>query len=136
MPTLRRMTTAREPIPTADEAFGLAVNQAMFRQRVSRKKLAATLQCHPTTVGKKLQGERPWSLTDMIQTADALRVDLKDLLDDMWRDGTPSSGAAWAPRDSNPQPTDYKLEPSPNVTSIIHWRKRHDAERDVNKKTA
>lgn len=120
------MTTARESVPTADEAFGLVVHEAMFRTRVSQVKMASTLSVHQSTLSKKLHGERPWSLEDMISVADALRVDLRDLLSEMWRDkpGGEQSNAAvnsqWALRGSNPQPTDYKVEGS--VTDLSIWR--------------
>jgi transcriptional regulator with XRE-family HTH domain len=89
------MTTANDlPSPTADEAFGLVVHEAMFAQRVSQTKLAAALSVHQTTLSKKLHGERPWTLADAIAIADALRLDLRDLLGRMWRDpGTAQSGA-------------------------------------------
>lgn len=120
------MTTAHESVPTADEAFGLVVHEAMFRQRISQTKLAAALGITQSALSKKLHGSRPWTLADMIDIADALRLDLRDLLANMWRDGTPISQAAggsndgWALRGSNPQPTDYKVEGS--VTDLANWR--------------
>jgi len=87
------MTQATEPVPTADEAFGRVIHMAMFDRRISQTKLAASLGISQSTLSKRLRGERPWSLTDTIQVADALRMDLRDLLGDMWGDpGTPSTG--------------------------------------------
>lgn len=127
------MTTARENVPTADEAFGFVVHEAMYRQRIKQVKLAATLKCHPTTLGKKLAGERPWALEDMIAVADALRVDLRDLLAEMWRDepagAMPRRRASDVelPRpDSNRQPFDYKANASTNVIDLAGRRARRD----------
>jgi len=117
------MTTAHD-IPSADEAFGLVIHEAMFRRRISQTKMAAALGIHQTALGKKLHGERPWTLEDAIRVADALRLDLRDLLASMWRDDGPGqSGQSWAPRDSNPQPTDYKVEPSVVDLSAYRYHK-------------
>src|SRR4249920_1160092 len=73
----------------ADEAFGRAVKMEMFRRRVTNRRLAQALGLHESAVGKKLHGERPWTLGEMIQVADWLDVDLRDLLGVMW--GTPGA---------------------------------------------
>lgn len=85
----RPSTAHGEP---ADEAFGRAVKMVMFQRRITNRRLALTLGIHESALGKKLHGERPWTLTEMIATADWLRVDLRDLLGQMWTGPSPATG--------------------------------------------
>ena len=79
--------------PQADAAFGRAVHMVMYDKRMTQAKVATALGIHQTALSKKLRGERPWSLSEMVAVADLLRVDLRDLLGHMWTSpGTPASG--------------------------------------------
>ncbi len=80
------MTTAtsRPRGLTPDQAFGRAVNTVMFGAKLTQTRLAKQLGMHQTALSKKLHGERPWTLAEMIQVADILGVDLRELLGTMW----------------------------------------------------
>lgn len=143
-------SAAQDSVPTADEAFGLVVHETLFKKRMTQVKLAAALGITQAAVSKKLKGQRPWTLTDQIAAADALREDLRDLLTQMWRDdpGTASfkaGGRQWnsadrlptttqqsdddeqLPRlDSNQQHFDYKANGLGRVIDLDAMRRRRD----------
>ena len=70
---------------TPDAAFGQAVNTVMFGAKLTQTRLAKQLGMHQTALSKKLHGERPWTLAEMIQVADILR----ELLGAMWNGPAP-----------------------------------------------
>ena len=91
------MTSARwyEKPAKPDEAFGRAVHMAMFDRRVTQASMAKRTGIEQSLLSKKLHGVRPWSLGDMILVADALQLDLRDILGEMWRGpGSPTAKAA------------------------------------------
>jgi transcriptional regulator with XRE-family HTH domain len=78
--------------PAADEALGRAIHHAMWDRRVTQLALARELGIQQSTLSKKLRGERPWSVDELIKVADALHMDARDLLTNMW--GPPKAPVA------------------------------------------
>ena len=66
---------ARTGTELPDAAFGRAVKMVMFSE---------------AGLSMKLHGKRPWSLAEMIEVADWLDVDLRDLLGVMWNNPAPA----------------------------------------------
>jgi BetR domain len=79
-----RGMTASEQRPDADVALGRVIHQAMWDQRITQTRLAVLLGIDQSTLSKKLRGERPWSVRELIDVADALHMDARDLLARMW----------------------------------------------------
>src|SRR6266498_794804 len=73
--------------PSADEALGRIIHVAMWERRITQAVLAAKLGIDQTTVSKKLHGLRPWSVKELIDVADFLGMDARDLLGNMWGPG-------------------------------------------------
>ena len=96
--------------PAPDLAFGRAVHMAMYRKGITQKRLAEHLGCHQTALSKKLHGQRPWTLAELITVADFLREDARDLLVAMW--GEPGEPTA-ASRRNNPCYYDAKVRIGP-----------------------
>lgn len=69
------------------------------RRRWSGRRLATELGVSPSWMSARLAGERHWRLSDVERIAAAWDVDPLQLL-------ARDQGATWAPRGSNPQPTD------------------------------
>jgi transcriptional regulator with XRE-family HTH domain len=80
---LRGMTALGDR-PDADVALGRVIHQAMWDQRITQTRLAVLLGIDQSTLSKKLRGERPWSVRELIDVADALRLDARELLARMW----------------------------------------------------
>ncbi len=70
--------------PSADEALGRIIHVAMWERRITQAVLAAKLGIDQTTVSKKLHGLRPWSVKELLDVADFLGMDARDLLGNMW----------------------------------------------------
>ena len=60
------------------------------RPRITGRDLARHIHMDETSLSKKLNGQRPWALVEMIAVADCLRVDLRDLLGGMWDQPAPA----------------------------------------------
>lgn len=86
-----------------DEQVGLRVHNLMWSQRITQRDLADQIGLTQTGLGKKLRGSRPWYVAELVAIAPLLGTTASDLLADL-----PAS--EWAPRGSNPQPTDYKSD--------------------------
>jgi transcriptional regulator with XRE-family HTH domain len=67
----------------------------MWDRRVDQKTLAIRLGITQSAVSRKLHGERPWSVDELIKVADFLGMDARDLLAAMW--GGPPSAPAGSP---------------------------------------
>lgn len=79
------MSTTTLTIPPADDAnddelVGEAVHTIMRRRRFSQHRLAKAVGIHPTTLGKKLTGERPWRIGELRKIANVLEVDVATFL--------------------------------------------------------
>jgi hypothetical protein len=64
--------------------MGNAIADQMHRARVNQTQLTKKLGWHQTTLSKKLRGQLAWSITDVIDVADALDIDAILLLQEMW----------------------------------------------------
>ena len=62
------------------EYIGERVHAAMWVQRVTQKQLAAHLHVAQPTVARKLRGERPWSVEDILGACVLLSLAPADLL--------------------------------------------------------
>jgi len=81
------------------KAFGRTVYMTMFDKRIKQTALARETGIEQSLLSKKLHGKRPWTLDELIRVADALRVDARDLLGQMWGEpGEPNT----ATRRNNP----------------------------------
>ena len=81
---------ARTGTELPDAAFGRAVKMVMFSRGTTQRRLARHLGIREAGLSMKLHGKRPWSLAEMIEVADWLDVDLRDLLGVMWNNPTPA----------------------------------------------
>jgi transcriptional regulator with XRE-family HTH domain len=75
--------------PDADVALGRTIHQAMWDQRITQTRLAVALGIDQTTLSKKLRGTRPWTVRELIDVADALHIDARELLARMWGPDNP-----------------------------------------------
>jgi hypothetical protein len=64
--------------------MGNAVADQMHRARVNQTELTKKLGWHQTTLSKKIRGANAWSLSDVIEIADALEIDAVVLLQELW----------------------------------------------------
>jgi transcriptional regulator with XRE-family HTH domain len=78
---------------TVDEQVGRKVHTLMWDQRMTNRGLAAVLGMDETTFSRKLRGGRKWTLEELLLVADALSVDVVELLPHL---------------DSNQKPADYQ----------------------------
>ncbi|WP_338122302.1 helix-turn-helix domain-containing protein [Corynebacterium xerosis] len=65
---------------SVDEAIGIKVNELMFVNRVTRKRLGEVLGISGPGAGKKLLGKSAWSAADLYTVADFFGVDITELL--------------------------------------------------------
>ncbi|HZC50886.1 MAG TPA: hypothetical protein VE441_00100, partial [Mycobacterium sp.] len=75
--------------PDPDSAFGRVVHMAMFDHRMTTRRLAREMEMHETYLSKKILGQRPWTLAEMIRVANILQLDLRDMLAGMWPTAPP-----------------------------------------------
>jgi hypothetical protein len=78
------MTQPAGKVKTSDQALGRAIHQAMWDRRVKQTELAPQVGLDQSTLSKKLRGERPWYFAEVISVADALRMNVLDLIGTMW----------------------------------------------------
>lgn len=96
---------------TPDEALGRAFEQARWDSRISQTVMANKMNISQPTLSRKLKGERPWTFAEMIKAADALRIDVRTVLTNMWGPGAadlPATAGELPRLDSNQQPFDYQ----------------------------
>lgn len=91
--------------PSVDELIGERVHTIMWRSKIPQKEIGALLGIDQSAVSKKLRGQRAWSADDLVRVARRLNVSVGVLFGE---EPPPTGGGLWAPRGSNPQPTDYK----------------------------
>ncbi|WP_101515748.1 helix-turn-helix domain-containing protein [Corynebacterium ulcerans] len=65
---------------TANEAVGIKINELMFRNRVSRKKLGELLGITGQGVSRKVLGQSSWTLDELFCIADYFNIAVADLL--------------------------------------------------------
>lgn len=65
---------------TTDVIVGERVHQVMWRNRVSQVQLADKLGMVQSTLSRKLRGQRPWTLDELLSAAAYLEVPVTDLL--------------------------------------------------------
>ena len=81
---------------TTDEAIGQRVHQILWTRRIRQSDVCLALGVSRPTMSKRLRGERPWTVDELLALAAYLRVPITDLLPE------------WcAARDSNPVPAGY-----------------------------
>lgn len=76
-----------------DAEISQRINAAMFRQRVTARKMAAAVGIHPSSWTHRMQGSRPWRAEEVVRAAAALGVPAATLLPHL---------------DSNQEPSDYR----------------------------
>ncbi|WP_268916093.1 helix-turn-helix transcriptional regulator [Actinomyces faecalis] len=59
----------------------------MFSNNITRAELARRIGVAPPTVSMKLRGQIGWSLEDIFDTADALNLDVQDIMPSRDADG-------------------------------------------------
>lgn len=59
---------------------GRQVHNLLWDKRIRNKQLAAHLGISESTLSKKIRGDRPWTLDEVLSTAEFLDVPLTDLL--------------------------------------------------------
>lgn len=78
------------------EYIGERIHAAMWIQRVTQKQVAAALGITQSSIARKLRGERPWSIEDVLTACSLLGLAPADVL--------PDAGDYAASRDSDPVP--------------------------------
>lgn len=71
---------AKSTVNDVNRAIGERVRLVMWRKKVTQTALAAQLGMSQPGLGKKIHGERAWSVEDLLQVAEALGVQVGDLL--------------------------------------------------------
>ena len=74
------VTTLKRSMMTADEAIGVVVNDLMFRNRVSRKRLGEAIGMTGQGVSRKVLGQVAWTINDLYLVADFFSVPVESLL--------------------------------------------------------
>ena len=74
------VTTLKRSMMTADEAIGVMVNDLMFRNRVSRKRLGEAIGMTGQGVSRKVLGQVAWTINDLYLVADFFSVPVESLL--------------------------------------------------------
>jgi transcriptional regulator with XRE-family HTH domain len=115
-----------EPIQggeTLDVAAGRRVHLMMWDRKITQVELGRTVGMDQSSLGKRLRGERGWSLDQLASVAGALETTIAYLVgetDDPKPQIPRAGGAAgairsiyfledgWARRGSNPRPADYR----------------------------
>lgn len=68
-----------------DEIVGERIAMLMFRHRVTQTALSRSLGMTQPALGKKLRGERKWSLDDLYAVARELGVTISELLGENYK---------------------------------------------------
>lgn len=112
---------------TPDEALGRAFEQARWDRRISQTHMANKMGIDQSTLSRKLHGERPWTFAEMLAAADALLMDLRELLGGMWgptfgaaEDRAVNDGIVLPRSDSNRHAFDYKAKPSVATSPVTY----------------
>lgn len=65
---------------TADEITGELVHQQMWRRKISQREVGLAIGVNQGALGRKLRGERKWTLDEVLAVAAFLQVEVSDLL--------------------------------------------------------
>jgi transcriptional regulator with XRE-family HTH domain len=65
---------------TVDEAVGTLVHRVMWQAKVSQSEMARRLGLTKSGLGKKILGQRPWTVEELLAVATELRIDPKLLV--------------------------------------------------------
>ncbi|HSU37665.1 MAG TPA: helix-turn-helix transcriptional regulator [Propionibacteriaceae bacterium] len=111
------MTTnpAGDPVLSADALLGAKIHQTMFLKRMSQTKLAPKIGISQSVLSKKLRGQVPWSVTELLYAANALGVDPGELLPKVDPKSATNAADALPRLDLNQQPFGY---PTSQLTAV------------------
>ncbi|HST84625.1 MAG TPA: helix-turn-helix transcriptional regulator [Kineosporiaceae bacterium] len=117
------MTTnpAGDPVLSADALLGAKIHQTMFLKRISQTKLAPKIGISQSVLSKKLRGQVPWSVTELLYAANALGVDPGELLPKVDPKSATDAAGALPRLDLNQQPFGYptsQLRAVPDLPSM------------------
>lgn len=88
-----------------DVAVGRRVHMMMWEQRITQTALGRAIGLDQSGLGKRLRGERGWSLDDLAAVADELDVTIAYLVGETKEAPTPKGGGHTLPDlDSNQEP--------------------------------
>lgn len=79
---------------TVNAKVGELVHQHMWRQKVTQTSLASTIGVTQPSIARKLRGERPFSIDELLSIAAALNLPITELLpnNESPRPGGPDGG--------------------------------------------
>ena len=86
-----------------DIAAGRRVHLLMWDRRITQVELGRSVGMDQSSLGKRLRGERGWSLDQLATVAGALNTTIAYLVGEI-------DDPSCAPRDLNPEPIDTGLE--------------------------
>lgn len=108
-----------------DDVNPEVVGAILALRRVTQTELGQVLGLHSSQIGRRLKGALGWSAADVRKLSRHLKVDMElfylptdeflERLSTPKRQappdgGIPSDGATWAPRGSNPRPSDVMFD--------------------------
>ena len=96
------------PRVSVDAEVGALVHQLMWEKKITQTALGRAIGADQSTVGRKLRGERKWTLDEMRTVATELGTSVGYLLGETSDPTPPDDIAGWAPSGSNRRPTDYR----------------------------
>lgn len=92
-----------------DVAVGRRVHMLMWEKRVTQTALGRSIGLDQSGLGKRLRGERGWSLDDLRDVADELGTTIAYLVGETEEAPTPKGGGHTLPDlDSNQEPAGFK----------------------------
>lgn len=74
------MNSNRSRLLDIDKSLSAEIRSEMGRQRVRQSDVASKANIHRNTFGRKCRGEAPFTLGEAAQVADALGVDVTELI--------------------------------------------------------
>jgi transcriptional regulator with XRE-family HTH domain len=112
----RRRQVPLRVVRTYSEQAAEDIRVLLRRHGITNRELSQACHRSESWVGKRINGQIPIDLDDLEVLARALGVEPGELLPTGWVAPSPDPGtdgdAVWAPRGSNPQPADYKVDGS------------------------
>ncbi|QFG09709.1 hypothetical protein PBI_PIPP_38 [Gordonia phage Pipp] len=101
------MTTRQPATAETNAAIGELVHQHMWRRKITQTQIGARIGIGQSAVARKLRGERPFAVDELMAIAAFLDVPITDLLPTEPPPGpdAPDGGDECARRDSNPKPS-------------------------------
>lgn len=104
--TTMSQSAAAVPSDSLDVAVGRRVHLMMWDRRITQTALGRAMNVDQSGVGRRLRGERGWSLDDLARAAAALGTTMSYLLgeDENPHPGGAGGGSALPGLDSNQEP--------------------------------